>query len=175
MRSTYKHILATALAAVVILAINTSRMAAQDQSAAPAQDQAALPAQETAAPPPDPVAIKAAQIERGRYLANDVALCVVCHSPKDQAGNPIREQAFHGGVIPARATYNGMKPWASNAPALGPMAGGAPDDVAYLLQTGIWRPTGQSPKAPMPPFRLSEEDANAVVAYLRSLQSIPPQ
>ena len=158
--------------AVVAFALIAFAIAQKEQTASAANETA--PAAD-AAPTPDPAAEKAAKIERGRYLANDVALCVVCHSPKDQAGNPIREQAFHGGVIPARATYTNMKPWASNAPALGPMAGGAPDDVAHLLQTGIWRPTGQSPKAPMPPFRLSKEDAEAVVAYLRSLQSIPPQ
>lgn len=142
---------------------------------ATAQQQAGAPPTHELDPAAKAAADKAAQIERGNYLANNVALCVVCHSPKDEQGNPIHNQAFHGGVIPARATYPSMKAWASNAPALGPMAGGVPDDVVYLLQTGIWRPTGQSPRPPMPPFRLSEEDAKAVVAYLRSLQPIPPQ
>lgn len=169
MRNRLSHTVAIVmLAAIALLIVFTnvlnSRVSAAQGPAQPADANAT----------PDPAAEKAAQIERGRYLANDVALCVVCHSPKDQEGNPIRNQAFMGGVIPAKATYTNMKPFASNAPALGPMAGGAPEDVEYLLQTGIWRPTGQSPKAPMPPFRLSEEDAKAVVAYLRSLSSTAP-
>lgn len=37
-----------------------------------------------------------------------------------------------------------------------------------LLTTGITR-NGTPPRPPMPPFRLTREDAAAVVAYLRSL------
>lgn len=170
------HILALFIAAVSISFAGyymQQSASAADNTAEPA---AAVPADAAAAPAaPTPEEAKAALIERGRYLANDVAMCVVCHSPKDSKGNPIRDQAFHGGVIPAKATYPDMQAFAANAPALGPMAGGAPEDVAYLLETGIWRPTGKPPKAPMPPFRLSKEDAEAVVAYLRSLQTIPPQ
>ncbi|NUM56462.1 MAG: c-type cytochrome [Candidatus Hydrogenedentes bacterium] len=153
------------LAAIALLLVFTSlmdrRVSAADETAPPT---------DTAATTPDLAAEKAAQIERGRYLANSVAMCVVCHSPKDHEGNPIREHAFMGGVIPAKATYPDMQPFASNAPALGPMVGGVPEDVAHLLQTGIWRPTNSRPRPPMPPFRLSDEDAEAVVAYLRSLQ-----
>src|SRR5262250_32718 len=31
-------------------------------------------------------------IERGRYLANDVAMCVQCHSPRDENGALIEGQ-----------------------------------------------------------------------------------
>jgi len=170
------HILATFIAAVTISFAGYYMQQTASAAENPAEPAPAAPA-DAATPPaaPTPEEAKAALIERGRYLANDVAMCVVCHSPKDSKGNPIRDQAFHGGVIPAKATYSDMQAFASNAPALGPMAGGAPEDVAYLLETGIWRPTGKSPKAPMPPFRLSKDDASAVVAYLRSLQSFPPQ
>lgn len=170
------HILAT-----FVVAVSVSIAGYYMQQTASAAENAVEPAPAApagaAAPRTTPTQeeVKAAQIERGRYLANDVALCVVCHTPKDGKGLPIRDQAFHGGVIPAKATYPDMQAFATNAPALGPMAGGAPEDVAYLLETGIWRPTGKSPKAPMPPFRLSKEDAEAVVAYLRSLQTFPPQ
>lgn len=127
------------------------------------------------APVEDPATRKAAEIERGKYLAQRASLCIVCHSPKDENGRPIYSRAFQGGVIPAQATYPKMATFATHAPALSPLVGGAPDDVVYLLQTGIWRPSGQSPRPPMPPFRLSEDDAKAVVAYLRSVQPSPPQ
>jgi mono/diheme cytochrome c family protein len=107
-----------------------------------------------------------AQLDRGKYLAHSVAMCVVCHSPKDEQGLPIASQAFQGGAIPAKPTYAGMATWAERAPALGPMAGGAGEDVIELLKTGIWRPSGQQPRNPMPQFRFSDEDARAVVAYL---------
>jgi hypothetical protein len=35
------------------------------------------------------------------------------------------------------------------------------------------RPSGRVPDPPMPPFRLSREDAEAIVAYLRSLAPSP--
>ena len=113
---------------------------------------------------------KAEMIARGDYLTHSVAMCVICHSPKDEHGNPIRERQFQGGVIPARPAAEGMTSWASNAPALGPLAGGTGDEVAHLLQTGIWLPTGKSPRPPMPPFRMNAEDAQAIVAYLKSLK-----
>ncbi len=169
MRRIVHHIVVLTVVAIAFVALAIAQI---DQAASATQSNAVAPSAEAK---PDPAELKAQQIERGKYLANDVAMCVVCHSPKDGQGNPIREQAFHGGVIPAKATYPNMKAFATNAPALGPMVGGAPEDVEYLLQTGIWRPTGQSPRPPMPPFRLSEEDAKAVVAYLRGLKLMPPQ
>lgn len=154
--------------AVVAVAFVGLAVAQKDQPVPQTKD--AAPAGEVA---PDPAAVKAAEIERGKYIANNASLCVVCHSPKDEHGDPVLSQAFQGGVIPAKATYPEMTPFASHAPSLGPLAGGASDDVVYLLQTGIWRPTGKSPNPPMPPFRLTEEDAKAVVAYLQSLQISP--
>jgi hypothetical protein len=41
--------------------------------------------------------------------------------------------------------------------------------VFTLLTTGIWPPSGEAPLMPMPPFRLSEDDAHAIIAYLKSL------
>lgn len=109
------------------------------------------------------------QIQRGEYLTHSVAMCVVCHSPKDEHGQPLLSQQFEGGVIPAQPTYPKMAKWASHAPALGPLVGGTGDDVITLLKTGIVPRTGKPPRGPMPPFRLSDEDARAVVAYLKSL------
>jgi hypothetical protein len=40
--------------------------------------------------------------------------------------------------------------------------------MVKLLTTGIWI-TGQPLRLPMMPFRMSEGDAKAVVAYLRAL------
>ena len=58
-------------------------------------------------------------------------------------------------------------PWAFQAPKLAGLPGWEPDEVVHLLVTGS-RPNGRSPRAPMPPFRMTEEDARAVVAYLQS-------
>jgi mono/diheme cytochrome c family protein len=146
----------------LVLSIAVITTAEQLQAAAPV---AAVQAAAISAVDPASDAL----VQRGDYLTHSVAMCVVCHSPKDEKGLPVLSQQFQGGVIPARPTFPKMDPWAANAPALGPMVGGAPEDVVELLKTGIWRPSGHSPRPPMPPFRMSDEDARAVVAYLKQL------
>jgi mono/diheme cytochrome c family protein len=44
--------------------------------------------------------------------------------------------------------------------------------MVKLLTTGIWT-SGEHLRPPMPQFRLSPEDAEAVVAYLKSLNAQP--
>jgi mono/diheme cytochrome c family protein len=109
------------------------------------------------------------ELERGEYITHHVAMCIICHSPKDQRGEPILDRAFEGGMIPAKPTIPGMDPWASNAPALKPLAGGRTEEMIEFLQTGEWPDNMRDkPRPPMPPFRLSEEDARAVVMYLKT-------
>ena len=108
-------------------------------------------------------------IERGRYLANDVAMCVVCHSPKDSAGRVNQNQLFAGAPMPVNSPFPKGAAWADNAPALPPLVHAKEEDVFHLLTTGIRPRTGRAPLLPMPPFRLTEEDARAVIAYLKSL------
>ncbi|MGE0596844.1 MAG: hypothetical protein AB7P07_10775, partial [Hyphomonadaceae bacterium] len=46
------------------------------------------------------------------------------------------------------------------------------EQFAQFLQTGA-RPDGSRPLPPMPPFRLNEEDARAMVAYIRTVPAAP--
>lgn len=112
---------------------------------------------------------EAAEIERGRYLAHDVAMCVICHSPKDSAGRVIESQKFRGDVMPVDSPFPRGLPWADRAPDLRTLIAGSEDEVFILLTTGLRRRTGAAPLGPMPPFRLSDEDARAIIAYLKSL------
>jgi mono/diheme cytochrome c family protein len=62
-----------------------------------------------------------------------------------------------------------------NWPITAPRIGGTPlpasdADMVKLLTTGIWT-NGEHLRPPMPQFRLSQEDAEAVVAYLKSLNA----
>jgi mono/diheme cytochrome c family protein len=45
-------------------------------------------------------------------------------------------------------------------------------DIVKLLTTGIWN-TGAHLRAPMPQFRMNRSDAEAVVAYLKSVTAQP--
>jgi mono/diheme cytochrome c family protein len=63
------------------------------------------------------------------------------------------------------------------APVAPPLAGGPANytdaQFATLLQTGV-KPDGSRPLPPMPAFRLNEEDARAVVAYIKTLPKAAP-
>lgn len=109
----------------------------------------------------------AERIERGRYLAHGVAMCVECHSPRDARGNLLRERLFTGGRIPFQSPYPG-ETWARNAPSLRNMAGYDEAQTIRLLGEGLSR-RGDEPQKPMPQYRMSEEDARALYAYLKSL------
>ena len=98
----------------------------------------------------------AEQIQRGKYLVLHVAMCVQCHTPRDQQGRLDETR-----LLPSFA-------WAFRAPALAGLPGLTAEDTISLLQTGK-RSDGSSPNPPMPPFRFTPEDATAVVAYLESL------
>ena len=115
----------------------------------------------------EPAAVDPALVERGRYITHDLAMCVQCHSPRDEAGRLIPGQEFHGAPVPAVTTIRGME-WALRAPNIAGLVGFTDEQEMQLLTRGQadGRPV---PKPPMPPFRLSHEDARAVIAYLRTL------
>jgi hypothetical protein len=60
--------------------------------------------------------------------------------------------------------------WAFQAPAIAGLPGFTQDEIVRLLSDGIVARTGQPPTPPMPRFRMTREDAQAVFAYLKSLR-----
>jgi hypothetical protein len=62
-------------------------------------------------------------------------------------------------------------PWSDSAPSLVGLTMFATDAQAVtFLTTGVL-PNGQHARGPMPQYRFSAPDAQAIVAYLRSLKS----
>ena len=107
-------------------------------------------------------------IERGRYIVEDLVQCSRCHTPGDQAGEGERSNWLRGGPLQIRPTYP-IANWALVTPRL---AGGPPGTDAefiHLMTTGIAR-TGQPPKPPMLRPHMTRSDAEAVLAYLKSLK-----
>lgn len=109
------------------------------------------------------------EIGRGRYLVNNVAMCGECHTPKIKNNQPDRDHWLKGALLhfhPGKPM-----PWfATYAPPIaGLPAGWSQAQVARFLQTGV-TPGGIPPRAPMPPYRMDRSDAEAVAAYLHSLQ-----
>ncbi|HTS02907.1 MAG TPA: hypothetical protein VMN04_10320 [Thermoanaerobaculia bacterium] len=114
-----------------------------------------------------PPASAGASVERGRYLTHEVAMCVQCHSPRDEAGRIIESEEFRGAPMPLRSPYARAE-FALRAPDLRSLADHDPEAIVRLLETGIGR-DGNRPQLPMPPFRMNHEDAESIAIYLRSL------
>ncbi|MCC6145525.1 MAG: cytochrome c [Candidatus Hydrogenedentes bacterium] len=106
-------------------------------------------------------------VARGKYIVHSMSQCVQCHSPRDEQGNLIESQLLTGGRIPFSSPYPN-ETWATRAPSLIDMSGYEEDQAIRLLTTGITR-RGVPPQSPMPPFRMTDEDARAVYLYLNSL------
>jgi mono/diheme cytochrome c family protein len=136
--------------------------------AALAASLAALGLTKIPAAPTSPGAAAVASIERGRYLTHDVAMCVQCHSPRDEKGRILEGKEFLGAPMPIQSPYPTVAKFAFNAPNIRELARSHGDSVVRLLRTGIdWN--GKAADLPMPPFRMSAEDAESIVLYLRSL------
>ncbi len=110
---------------------------------------------------------KPSQIERGRYIVESIAMCEQCHTQRDEHGNPDRAHWLMGGSLTMLPAY-AAPVWAQREPRIAGSPPGTDEEVIRLLTTGISR-TGRPPDPPMPPFRMTREDAEAVLTYLKSL------
>jgi mono/diheme cytochrome c family protein len=108
-------------------------------------------------------------VSQGKYIVEDLAMCVECHTPRDENGNLIRDEYLNGAPVPVKAPPYPQINWAVKAPAIAGLIGYTDEQGVRLLTSGVTR-DGRVPNPPMPPFRMSVRDAEAVVAYLKSLQ-----
>lgn len=108
------------------------------------------------------------QLRRGRYLVDGVGVCGDCHTPRNERGEPDRAAELQGAPIDFRPVHP-MPQWAEYAPRIAGLPGMSHQDAVRLFETGDLN--GRQMRPPMPPYRLNHEDAEAVVAYLRSLKA----
>lgn len=105
-------------------------------------------------------------VARGKYLVESVAMCGQCHTPRDMNGFLDRSRWLQGAAVPFMPAQS-----QANWPIMAPRIGGTPPandaDMIRLLTTGIWT-NGEPLRFPMMPFRMSEADARAVIAYLKT-------
>jgi len=118
----------------------------------------------------------AAEIERGRYLANHVAVCMDCHSKRnwDYFAGPIIDGTLGGGGeifdhdtgLPGVIISKNITPY-----ALGDWS----DGEVHRAVTGGLQADGDAlfPLMPYDGYRVMEEsDVLAIIAYMRTLESI---
>lgn len=107
------------------------------------------------------------QIAQGRYLVEEVAKCSECHTPRDADMQLERSQWLQGAPIwiqPSRHVEN----WAQFAPSLAGLPGYSDEQMQRVLEMGL-AANGSAIQPPMHIYHLNHADAQAVVAYLRSL------
>lgn len=116
------------------------------------------------------------RIERGKYLANNVMLCMDCHSTRDWSSfsGPIvpgtegkggekfdQSLGFPGSYVASNITPSGLNDW-SDGEIFRAITAGVSKDGRPLF-----------PIMPHPNFgQLDEEDIKSVIAYVRSLPAI---
>ena len=109
-----------------------------------------------------------AQIKRGQYLVDRVAMCGECHTPKTEKGEYDRTAWLQGDVLDYKPVH--PMPFAAVAPGIAGLPSIATDEQAMkFLETGT-NALDKRAMPPMPQFRFNHDDAVAVVAYLRSLK-----
>lgn len=106
-------------------------------------------------------------VERGRYLVENVAMCEECHTPRDSGGNLDESRRLQGAPIwmmPVHHTTN----WAMNAPSLAGFEQFTDEQGEQILEQGVG-PNGLPIQPPMHIYHMNRADAQAIIAYLRSL------
>jgi mono/diheme cytochrome c family protein len=107
------------------------------------------------------------RVARGKYIVEGVARCEQCHTPRDIAGGPDRSHTLEGAPVWLKSAEP-AEDWPTQAPRLAGNPPGTDAEMVTLLTTGVWK-NGRHLREPMPQFRMTTEDAEAVVAYLKSL------
>lgn len=112
------------------------------------------------------------RVARGRYIVEDVATCWRCHSPVTATGERDATRWLMGGQVGIQPTVP-TNEWAIVAPRLAGGPPGTDEQFVHLLMTGVSR-RGNHLRQPMPQFRLTQTDAEAVLTYLKSIGGHAP-
>ena len=114
-----------------------------------------------------PSSSDASAVARGQYIVEDVAMCGTCHTPRKADGELDRSRWLAGAPVP----YQPSAPtadWPTIVPRIAGLPPASNAGMVTLLTTGIWI-TGKPLRDPMPKFHMTRADAEAVLAYLKSL------
>lgn len=115
-----------------------------------------------------PAEENAARLKRGEYIVENVAVCTDCHTERDWKGTLNREKWLRGNKLDFKPTR--LMPWGPVAPDIAGLPQFKTDAEAITFFMTGKNAEGKEPRAPMQVRKLTREDAEAVVAYLRSLK-----
>ena len=106
-------------------------------------------------------------IERGRYLAEEVAKCSECHTARNEQGELRQDSWLRGAPIWIQPVAP-IRNWADRAPALAGLPSFTDEQAERVLEQGTG-PEGEALRPPMHTYHMNRADAKAIVAYLKSL------
>jgi mono/diheme cytochrome c family protein len=106
-------------------------------------------------------------VERGKYLVENVAMCGECHTPRNSRGD-LKYDAWLQGASTWIRPVAPIQPWADAAPPLAGMPSFTDEQFATILEKGTG-PEGEALRPPMHIYHMHHEDAKAIIAYLKSL------
>ena len=109
----------------------------------------------------------ASLVDRGKYIVVGIAACGNCHTPRKDNGEFDYSQWLAGAPVP----YLPARPdpdWPIRAPRIAGLPPMPDAQMITLLTTGI-SDSGKPLRLPMPSFHMTRADAEAVLAYLKSL------
>lgn len=113
---------------------------------------------------------EAGDVERGRYLVEEVAKCPECHTPRDARGNLDAHAWLQGAPIWIRPVQP-IPDWADHVPPLAGLPSYTDEQMERVLEKGVG-PEGEALRPPMHIYHMNASDAKAIIAYLKSL---PPR
>lgn len=111
---------------------------------------------------------KKGSVERGKYLAENVAMCVQCHTPRDASGSLIWSKLYDGAPVPVQRP-GWQNSWAEFAPRIAGLPQYSDEQMMILLTAGIGR-EGKPLRSPMPTFHMTREDAEDLSAFLKAMK-----
>jgi mono/diheme cytochrome c family protein len=106
------------------------------------------------------------EVERGRYLVEEVAKCPECHTPRNERGELRADAWLRGAPIWIRPVAH-ITNWADNAPSLAGFPSFTEEQGERILERGTG-PEGEELRPPMHIYHMNHADAKAIIAYLKS-------
>lgn len=117
-------------------------------------------------------AAQSGAIAYGKYLVEEVAQCQECHTPRTKSGELDKSKWLKGATLDFQPTQQTGE-WSNFAPDLTSsgelFARWREGGLVRYLETGAG-PSGHASRPPMPAYKLRPHDAEAIVAYLKSLK-----
>ena len=112
-----------------------------------------------------------AQLQRGKYLVEELARCQECHTPRTESGEFDRAKWLKGAKLDY-APIGTIQGWHASSPDITSTSQlfqrwGA-DGLTKFFETAK-NPRGGKAGRPMPAYTMTHDDADAIVAYLKSL------